>query len=145
MIFVTMNITIASFTLILYKSMGGRCFKIFYGRVFENEVSSWKTSFVDLPWSYNLEYLISRVKEAQTLEKSYFQQADHGREFVALKTFKSSPFSIAKFKFEQISKRRELVTLYAIVVHLICSLSNRDSKSGERGEHTRAIFLPLLC
>ena len=37
------------------------------------------------------------------------------------------------------------MTLYAIVVHLICSLSNRDSKSGERGEHTRAIFLPLLC
>ena len=37
------------------------------------------------------------------------------------------------------------MTLYAIVVHLICSFSNRDSKSGERGEHTRAIFLPLLC
>ena len=37
------------------------------------------------------------------------------------------------------------MTLYAVVVHLICSFSNRDSKSGERGEHTRAIFLPLLC
>ena len=33
----------------------------------------------------------------------------------------------------------------AIPDETFASVKIRDSKSGERGEHARAIFLPLLC
>ena len=44
---------------------------------------------------------------------------------------------------------RSSYDMYMYMIYIIIS-SNvmkccRDSKSGERGEHARAIFLPLLC